>query len=77
MARSIALMALVCTAVPAKAAIDSLVPLPKEVEPVGDPVPIDGFRIVADSDERSRIGADEINQRITSLGGLSADAREG
>ena len=63
------LMALVCTAVPARAAIDSIVPLPKEIRAVGDPIPLDGFRIVADSDERSRIGAGEINQRIESLGG--------
>ncbi|MFQ5809117.1 MAG: hypothetical protein ACE5JM_05815, partial [Armatimonadota bacterium] len=53
----------------AAADIDTIIPLPKEIRAVGDPVPLEGFRIVADSDERSQIGASEINERITSLGG--------
>ena len=69
MACSIMVMTLVCTAGPADSALDSIVPLPREIQAVGDAVPINGFRIVADSDERSRIGADEINERIISLGG--------
>ena len=55
--------------VPCSAAIDTIVPLPKEIRAVGAPVPLDGFRIVAAGDERSQIGAAEINQRITELGG--------
>jgi len=51
------------------AAIDTIVPLPKEIRAVGEPVPLDGFRIVAADDERSLIGAAEMNQRIVSLGG--------
>jgi len=51
------------------AAIDTIIPLPKEIRAVGEPLPLDGFRIVAADDERSLIGAAEINQRIVSLGG--------
>ena len=51
------------------AAIDTIIPLPKEIRAVGAPVPLDGFRILAADDERSQIGAAEINQRILSLGG--------
>ena len=36
---------------------------------MGEPIPLDGFRIVAAGDERSQIAAAEINQRIVSLGG--------
>ena len=54
---------------PCFAAIDTIIPLPKEIRAVGKPVPLDGFRIVAAGDERSQIGAAEINQRIASLGG--------
>jgi hypothetical protein len=53
------------------AAIDTIIPLPKEIREVREPIPLDGFRIVAASDERSQIGAAEINQRIVSLGGDS------
>ena len=51
------------------AAIDTIIPLPKEIRAVGKPIPLEGFGIVAADDERSRIGAAEINQRIVSLGG--------
>ena len=51
------------------AAIDTIVPLPKEIRAVGKPVPVEGFGIVAADDERSLIGAAEINQQIVSLGG--------
>lgn len=51
------------------AAIDTIVPLPKEIRAVGEPVPLDGFRIVTADDPQSTIGAAEINQRIVSLGG--------
>lgn len=50
-------------------AIDTIIPLPKEIQAVTEPVPLDGFRIAAADDERSQIGAAEINQRIVSLGG--------
>lgn len=56
-------------AIHCRAAIDTIIPLPKEIHEVGEPIPLDGFRIVAAGDERSQIGATEINQRITSLGG--------
>jgi len=63
-------VAFVCfTVLPVSAAIDSIVPMPKEIRAVGDSVPLDGFRIVAATDERSRIGAEEINARIRDLGG--------
>ncbi|MBE3096950.1 MAG: hypothetical protein IMZ44_07440 [Planctomycetes bacterium] len=45
------------------------IPLPKEIRAAGEPVPLDGFHLVAAPDERSQIGAQEINQRIVSLGG--------
>ncbi len=51
------------------AAIDTIIPLPKEIRAVGEPVPLEGFGIVAADDERSLIGATEINRRIVSLGG--------
>ena len=51
------------------AAIDTIIPLPKEIRAVGEPIPLDGFRILAADDERSQIGAAEINQRIADLGG--------
>lgn len=51
------------------AAIDTIIPLPKEIQAVMDPVPLDGFCIVAADDERSQIGAAELNQRVVSLGG--------
>ena len=54
---------------PCFAAIDTILPLPKEIRAVGAPVSLDGFRIVAAGDERSQIGAAEINQRIAELGG--------
>ena len=55
--------------VPCFAAIDTIIPLPKEIRAVDAPVLLDGFRIVAAGDEQSQIGAAEINQRIGSLGG--------
>ncbi|MHC4404704.1 MAG: hypothetical protein ACYTG0_34055 [Planctomycetota bacterium] len=48
---------------------DTIIPLPKEIRELGEPTPLDGFRIVAASDERSQIGAAQVNQRIVSLGG--------
>jgi len=36
---------------------------------MGTPVPVRGFRIVAAAGERAQIGAEEINERIRSLGG--------
>ncbi|HUT94837.1 MAG TPA: LamG-like jellyroll fold domain-containing protein [Thermoguttaceae bacterium] len=51
------------------AAIDTIIPLPKEIRAVGKPIPLEGFGIVAAGDEQSLIGAAEINQRIVSLGG--------
>jgi len=51
------------------AAIDTIIPLPKEIWAVDEPLSLDGFRIAAADDERSQIGAAEINQRIVSLGG--------
>ena len=53
------------------AALDTIIPLPKEIRAVGEPIPLDGFRIVAAGDERSQIAAAEINQQIVSLGGES------
>lgn len=41
----------------------------KEIRAVGDAVPLDEFRLVVSASERAQLGADEINQRITSLGG--------
>ena len=51
------------------AATDTIIPLPKEIREVGEAISLDGFRIAAAGDERSQIGATEINQRIVSLGG--------
>ena len=69
----------ILSSVPCFAAIDTIIPLPKEIRAVGEPVPLDGFRIVAAGDERSQIGAAEINQRIASLGGhaLTVDKLDG
>ena len=53
----------------ANADIDTIIPLPKEVQSVRGPVPLAGFQIVADGSGHARIGADEINLRIGSLGG--------
>ena len=50
-------------------AIDTIIPLPKEIRAVGKPIPLEGFGIVVAGDEQSLIGAAEINQRIVSLGG--------
>ena len=60
---------MILSSAPCLAAIDTIIPLPKEIRAVGAPVPLGGFRIVAAGDERSQIGAAEINQRITELGG--------
>lgn len=51
------------------AAIDAIIPMPKKIRAVDEPVPLDGYRIVAAADEKSQIGVAEINQRIASLGG--------
>ncbi len=53
----------------ADADIDTIIPLPQQIRAVGAPISLEGFRIVAGSGERSQIGAGEINERITSLGG--------
>jgi len=60
---------LILFAAPSYAAMDTIVPLPKEIRAVGDPIPLEGFHIVAANDEKSQIGAAAINQRIVSLGG--------
>lgn len=52
-----------------RADIDTIVPYPKEIRAVGDAVLLDGFSIVVGASDRAQIGADEINQRIVSLGG--------
>ncbi len=49
--------------------LDTIIPYPKEARAVGEAIPLKGFRMVVDSSQRARIGADEINQRISSLGG--------
>lgn len=69
----------ILSSAPCSAAIDTIIPLPKEIRAVGQAVPLDGFRIVAAGDERSQIGAAEINQRIASLGGrgLRVDRLDG
>lgn len=59
----------ILSSAPCFAAIDTIIPVPKEIRALGEPVPLDGFRIVAAGDERSQIGAAEINQRIALLGG--------
>jgi len=76
MFRFIALATVALTAVHAAAdggtiggLASSIIPCPKEIRAVGEPVPLRGFRIVAHSGERAQIGAAEINERITSLGG--------
>lgn len=69
MFRSAFFLAVALSASPIHAAIDTLVPTPKRIEPAGETVPLSGFRIVAGNDERSRLGAAEINQRVRSLGG--------
>ncbi len=51
------------------AAVDDIVPMPKQV---GDPqrsVPLEGWRIVTADDPKCRIGAMEINSRVRELGG--------
>jgi len=65
-----------CTVAPTTAAIDSIVPSPKEIRAAGEPVRVDGFRIVTASDERSRIGAEEINSRIEDLHGKALEVLE-
>jgi hypothetical protein len=34
------------------AATDTIIPLPKEIREVGEPIPLDGFGIVSASDDR-------------------------
>ena len=62
-------MLMFSTAINVNADIDTIIPYPKNIRAIGDAVPLDGFSIVADACERAQIGADEINQRILSLGG--------
>jgi len=69
MSRTIAVGLMLLGSVQVTATIDTIIPWPKQVSPVGEAIALEGFRIIADSSERARIGADEINQRITSLGG--------
>jgi hypothetical protein len=59
----------ILSSAPCLAAIDTIIPLPKEIRALGEAVPLDGFRIVAAGDQQSQIGAAEINQRIVSLRG--------
>jgi len=67
---------IVITGLPVDADLDRIIPRPKEVRAVGDPVPLEGFRIVPASGERVRIAADEINERIASLGGRRLPVHE-
>ncbi len=69
MLRLVIIATLVFVAVNAAADIDTIIPLPKEIRAVGEPVPLEGFRIVAHPGQRSQIGVSEINERITALGG--------
>lgn len=62
------LLVLLAVCLPAGAAIDTIIPLPKEVRAVGEAVPLGGFRIVVAAGPRMRIAADEINERVVSLG---------
>jgi hypothetical protein len=59
----------ILSSAPCLAAIDTIIPLPKEIRALGEAVPLDGFRMMAAGDEQSQIGAAEINQRVVSLGG--------
>ncbi|HIE51516.1 MAG TPA: hypothetical protein EYP85_07125 [Armatimonadetes bacterium] len=52
----------------ALADLDTIIPRPKEIRALGNPVPLADFRIVVHKDERAQIGAREINERIISLG---------
>jgi Concanavalin A-like lectin/glucanases superfamily/Carbohydrate family 9 binding domain-like len=61
--------ALLCLAQPAVATVDTIIPAPKSLKVIGKPVMMKGFRIAIADTERASIGAAEINQRITSLGG--------
>lgn len=60
---------LIAAAAPAGAEVDVIIPTPKMLREVGRPVPLAGFRIVAGAAQRARIAADEINERVVSLGG--------
>jgi len=53
----------------ADADIDTIIPYPKTISAIGDVFSLEGFSIVADACEKAQIGAAEINQRISSLGG--------
>jgi len=65
----IAVVSMLFTIMDTSADIDTIVPYPKEIRAVGDAISLDGFSIVVDACEKAQIGADEINQRISSLGG--------
>ena len=62
--------------VAASADVDTIIPLPKQVRAVGDPVALDGFRVVTARGELCRIAAAEINARVASLGGRALPVLE-
>ena len=75
--RLLTLSAIILTpALIANADVDTIIPMPKEVHAVGDPVPLAGFRIVANASERAHIGAAEINERVRALGGRALPVLE-
>ncbi|NOY79913.1 MAG: hypothetical protein GXP31_02795, partial [Kiritimatiellaeota bacterium] len=52
------------------AAVDDIVPMPKQVGDLQRSVPLEGWRIVTADDPKCRIGAAEINGRIRELGAV-------
>jgi len=56
-------------AVSTRAALDDIVPLPKQVVDLHRSAPLSGRRLLIADDPKCRIGAEEINERIRELGG--------
>ena len=66
-----AVLALLFACYAPQAAIDTIIPMPKQVRTDGRPVLVEGFRICAHSGRQSQIAAAEIGERITALGAAS------
>ncbi len=62
-------------ALPAAVDVDTIIPRPKEIRLVGDPVALTGFCIVAARQQQARIAAEEINERISAVGGRKLPVR--
>ena len=68
--RSTVFAAIILTAgLGVNAALETIIPMPKQARAIGAPVPLDGHRVVVAAGAQMRIAAEEINERVVALGG--------